>query len=74
MAQGAEQYDARQELLDMLLTKVDSDPYPSSAMMDLIEQLMGPEERPIYVQVLMHKIRNQRYPSLPMIRRVLALG
>jgi hypothetical protein len=35
---------------------------------------MGPEERPIYVQVLMHKIRNQRYPSLPMIRRVLALG
>jgi hypothetical protein len=73
MAQGAEQYDARQELLDMLLTKVDGDPYPSSTMMDLIEQLMGPEERAVYVQVLMHKIRNQRHPSLPMIRRVLAL-
>jgi hypothetical protein len=58
----------------MLLTKVDADPYPSTTMMDLIEQLMGPDERQIYVQVLMHKIRHQRYPSIPMMRRVLALG
>jgi hypothetical protein len=74
MAQAAEQYNVRQELLDLLLTKVDADPYPSATMMDLIEQLMGPDERPVYVEVLMHKIRHQRHPSIPMMRRLLALG
>jgi hypothetical protein len=74
MAQPDEQDDARRELLDMLLTKVADDRYPSVTMMDLIEQLMGPDERPIYVEVLMDKIRHQRHPSIPMMKRVLALG
>jgi hypothetical protein len=42
-------------------------------MMDLIEQLMGPDERAIYVQVLLDKIRHDRFPSIPLMRRVLAL-
>jgi hypothetical protein len=74
MAQPDEQDDARRELLDMLLTKVADDRYPSVTMMDLIEQLIGPDERPIYVEVLMDKIRHQRHPSIPMMKRVLALG
>lgn len=73
MAQDAEQYDIRRELLDLLLTKVQNDRYPSATMMDLVEQLMGPDERAIYVQVLLDKIRNDPYPSIPMMRRVLAL-
>ncbi len=43
-------------------------------MMDLIEQLMGPEERSIYARVLIDKVRNDRHPSLPMMRRIMALG
>ena len=74
MTQAAEQYDARRELLEILLTRVQSDRHPSVTMMDLIEQLMGPEERSIYAQVLIEKIRHDRHPSLPMMRRVLALG
>jgi hypothetical protein len=74
MARAAEQYDVRRELLDMLMTKVEADRFPSVTMMDLIERLMGPEERPIYVQVLMEKIRQDRHPSIPLMRRVLALG
>jgi len=74
MAQAAEQYDARRELLDMLLTKVQNDRFPSVTHMDLIEQLMGPEERSIYIQVLLDKIVHDRYPSIPLIRRVLALS
>jgi hypothetical protein len=74
MAQDAEQYDARRELLDILLNRVHRDRYPSNTMMDIVEQLMGPDERPIYAQVLMEKIRNDPHPSLPMIRRVLTLG
>jgi hypothetical protein len=73
MAQAAEQYDTRREVLDMLLTKVQGDRFPSVTMMDLIEQLMGPDERAIYVQVLLDKIRHDRHPSIPMMRRVLAL-
>ena len=74
MAQAAEHYDVRRELLGLLLTKVAEDRYPSATMMDLIEQLMGPDERVIYVQVLLDKIRQDRMPSIPMMRRVLALG
>jgi hypothetical protein len=74
MTQAAEQDDARRELLDLLLTKVANDRYPSATMMDLIERLMGPDERSIYVEVLMDKIRHDRFPSIPMMRRVLALG
>ena len=74
MAQAAEQYDARRELLDILLTRVKGERYPSGTMMDLIEQLMGPDERSIYAQVLIDKIRHDRRPSLDMMRRVMALG
>jgi hypothetical protein len=74
MAQAAEQYDARRELLGILLDKVHGDRHPSATMMDLIEQLMGPEERSIYAKVLIAKIRADRRPSLDMMRRVMALG
>ena len=73
MARAAEQYDARRELLRFLLDRVHGDRYPSVAMMDLIEELMGPDEAPVYAQVLMEKIRRERWPSLSLIRRVLAL-
>ena len=74
MARVAEQDEIRRELLDMLLTKVEQDRFPSATMMDLIEELMGPDERSIYVRVLIDKIRRDAYPSIPMMRRVLALG
>jgi hypothetical protein len=74
MAQADEKYDARRELLGILLDKVHGDRYPSATMMDLVEQLLGPDERSVYAQVLTEKIRNDRRPSLDMIRRVMALG
>jgi hypothetical protein len=43
-------------------------------MMNLIEQLMGPEERAVYARLLLEKISGDRWPSLQMIRRVMALG
>jgi hypothetical protein len=74
MTQAAERYDARRELLDTLLTRVQGDRYPSVTMMNLIEHLIGPDERPIYAQVLIDKIRHDTHPSLPMMQRVLALS
>ena len=74
MAQRAERYDARRELLEMALTRVAEDRYPSVTMMDIVEHLIGPDERPIYVEVLMDKIRHEQHPSIPMIRRIIELG
>ena len=51
MAQKAEQFDARKALLRVLLTKVQKDRFPSSTMMNMIEQLMGPDEQSIYAQL-----------------------
>jgi hypothetical protein len=74
MAQTDEDFDVRQELLRILLNRVQNEKHPSSTMMNLIEQLMGPEERVVYARLLLEKIRGERWPSLQMIRRVMALG
>lgn len=61
----------RQQLLDVLLAKVDADKYPSSTMLDLVEQLLTPDDEEAYVDVLMSKISDETYPSLSLVRRLL---
>lgn len=73
MAQG-QQYDVRREILKMLLSKIADDPYPSGTMMDMAEQMLEPDEIPAYAEVLMDKIRRDRFPSLGMLNRVANLG
>ena len=63
----------RQELVGMLLEKVESDRFPSATMLDLIEQLVGPEEMAAYAEVLMRKVRDDTYPSMDLIRRIKSL-
>ena len=65
--------DVRQEMLALLLQKIQEDEYPSTTMMDLAEKLLGPEELAIYAAVLMEKIKADEYPSIPMMQRVLGL-
>ncbi len=65
--------DTRARLLDLLLEKVAEDVYPSGMMMDLIEELLLPDDVAAYAAVLMEKIREEVYPSVPMMRRLVAL-
>jgi len=65
--------DVRDELFTTLLRKIEGDPYPSSTMMDMIEQLADDEQRAQYARVLMEKVAQDEYPSLDLIRRVQAL-
>jgi hypothetical protein len=65
--------DSRARLVDMLLEKVAEDVYPSGTMMDLIEELLQPDEVPAYAAVLIQKMRDDAYPSITMMRRVAAL-
>lgn len=63
----------RQELLQHLLGRIESDRFPSHDMLDMVEQLLHPEDTHAYAEVLLSKITEETYPSLAMIRRVLAL-
>lgn len=62
--------EVRQQLLALLLEKVHADRYPSATMLDLIEDLVRPEEKPVYARVLMAKVRADRFPSLDLMKRV----
>lgn len=65
--------DSRAWLLDLLLDKVAEDRFPSTTMLDLIEQIMEPDDVPAYAAVLMQKIRDEAYPSVPMMSRLVEL-
>jgi hypothetical protein len=64
------QIDPRSELLRSLMRKVADDPYPSTTMMDTIEELLTPEDVPAYAKVLLRHIDNDQFPSTPMIDRL----
>jgi hypothetical protein len=66
--------NARLLLLRSLLRKVADDPFPSTTMLDLIEELLRPEEVAVYVAILVRKIDSEVFPSIPMLRRVAALA
>lgn len=65
--------DPRRILLDALLEKVARDSYPSVAMLDVIEQLLTPEETAAYVEFLVERFSEETYPSMPLLRRIAAL-
>jgi hypothetical protein len=65
-----EQYSARDQLMATLLQKVADDAYPSSTMMDLVEENLQPHHVPVYSEILLDKIRADQYPSIDLIRRL----
>lgn len=64
----------REQVLDMLLDKIREDRYPSSTMMDDVEQLLTPWRRQEYADVLMEKVQSSRFPSRTMVQRLLRLS
>ena len=65
--------DSRARLVDLLIEKIAEDPYPSGTMMDLVEELLLPDDVPAYAAVLMEKIRADAFPSVPMMKRLVDL-
>lgn len=66
-----DEYDfARVQLLRVLMDKVAEENYPSATMMDTIEELMIPQELPVYAQLLVDHIERSRFPSIDMIQRL----
>ncbi|WP_028656093.1 hypothetical protein [Nocardioides sp. J54] len=66
--------DTRARIVDLLLEKVAEDRFPSIPMMELLEDLLTPDEVPAYAAVLMQKIRETTYPSVSMLSRLASLA
>jgi hypothetical protein len=65
-----ERFDVRSELLRSLLSKVEEDPYPSTTMMDMIEELLTPEDVPRYARILLRHVNGDQFPSIDMLDRI----
>jgi hypothetical protein len=46
----------------------------SITMMNLVEELLAPDDVAAYVGVLMDKVKTEKYSSLSMTRRLMAFG
>ena len=66
----AQRYDLRAEMVDALMEKVETDTYPSTTMLDWIEEMLTPDELPRYAESLLSRIRSDNFPSIPMIARL----
>jgi hypothetical protein len=54
----------------ILIDRVREDHYPSGAQMDIIEQVVPPQLVPDYLDALLEKVADDRWPSVPMLRRI----
>ena len=63
----------RDRFVDLLISRVANDHYPSGTMMDQIERAMTDEHRDRYIQQLIKHIADDRYPSPDLIRRIASL-
>ena len=73
MAGNGEELDVRGEVVDLLLEKIASDRNPSVTMMNMVEELLAPDDVPAYAAVLMDKVKTDRFPSYSMLRRLIGL-
>ena len=51
-----------------------NDPYPSVTQMDMIEEMLTPEDVQSYAEILMDKIRADKFPSVSLMSRVQGLA
>ena len=74
MASSGKGMDVRGEVVNLLLEQSASDRNPSVTKMNMVEELLTPDDVPAYVGILWDKVKTGgRYPSYSMLRRILAL-
>jgi len=65
--------EVRAELVRTLLEKINQDTYPSTTMLNLLEELLHDEELPEYVMFLQQRIAADQYPSIPLMDRLVQI-
>ncbi|WP_116951954.1 hypothetical protein [Jiangella endophytica] len=64
----------RKIVLDTLMRKAEADQYPSPTMLDYIESLLTEDDVWDYITLLVERIDEDYYPSIPMLQRLLRLA
>ena len=71
---NASNQDLHDQVFQLLMEKIEQDPYPSVTMMDMVEEMLRPDDVEKYASVLMDKIRADSFPSLDLLNRVQSLA
>ena len=66
--------DVRKRLLKTLMEKAKNDRFPSTTMLNTIEELLHEEDVQDYTDFLLGHIADDTYPSTPMIARLRELS
>jgi hypothetical protein len=62
--------EARTALSRVLLERIRKDDHPSVAQMDILEETIPPQLVREYLSILLEKTLADRWPSIPMLRRI----
>lgn len=65
--------ELHERFVEILLTELERERYPSSQLLDLLESCMTRRDRVRIANVLMDNLAAHRYPSPAMLRRVARL-
>ena len=58
----------------ILMEMVRRDRYPSPAQMEILENVIPAELVPDYLDILLDKVVDDRFPSIPMLRRIMKVA
>jgi len=62
--------EARAAFANLVMERVRTDRYPSTVQMEILEQIIPPQLLPDYLEILLDKVANDRWPSPTMLRRI----
>ncbi len=65
--------ELHERFIDILVSEVERERYPSSQMLDLLEDCMSQRDRVRIANALMDNLSAHRYPSPAMLRRLARL-
>jgi hypothetical protein len=58
----------------ILMDMIERDRYPSPAQMDILENVIPAPLVPDYLNILVEKVMDDRFPSVPMLRRIMKVA
>lgn len=61
-------------LYSSLIDKIRNDTYPSTTMMNAVEEGMNEDQLADYADALLEKVHNDQFPSIDLMRRLAALA
>ncbi len=62
---------AETAVANLLLGRIRKDRFPSTTEMQLLEQILPKALARDYLNVLLEKVVSERYPSIPMLQRII---